>query len=96
MQGLTELPEMGLEFDKPGGRIVEAVAGGTVTQAQVIEFYRRSLPQLGWQRAEGQGGSFVRDKEWLSIDFPPAGPGNQTLVRFRITPWTPAHPSKKQ
>ncbi|HEY9548625.1 MAG TPA: hypothetical protein VIR45_03910 [Kiloniellaceae bacterium] len=36
MPGLKELPDSGLVFDKPGGRIVEAFARGDVTAQAVI------------------------------------------------------------
>src|SRR3546814_17721527 len=39
MPGLKELPDSGLVFDKPGGRIVEAFARGDVTAQAVIAFY---------------------------------------------------------
>ena len=82
MAGLVERPEAALVFDKPGGRIVEAVAEGPVSAAAVERFYRTSLAELGW-RAE-TGFVFHREGERLSIALDSAGP---TLVaRFTITP----------
>lgn len=100
MNGLTERPEMGLLFDTPAGRIAESFAAGKVAPAMVLDFYRHSLPQLGWRPADGQinrqtgAGKvrFIRDNETLEIDFPQTSPQtppvtpDETLIRFRLTP----------
>src|SRR5262245_11203680 len=46
--GLAEDTRSGISFDTAGGRIVEAFARGEVTERQVLDFYRETLPQLGW------------------------------------------------
>src|SRR5919106_2367086 len=51
MPGLEELPDAGVVFDKPAGRIVDAYAQGRVTPASVLDFYGKALPQLGWRAA---------------------------------------------
>lgn len=88
MDALSERPEMQLLFDTPAGRIVESFADGVITQTQVLDFYRRSLPQLGWRPDPKQETRFIRDTETLEIDFPQTLPHatNETLVRFRIAP----------
>jgi hypothetical protein len=82
MPGLKELPESGLVFDKPGGRIVEAFAQGSMTPQSVIAFYDETLPQLGWQR-EGRG-SYLREGERLELDL--GQDTGSTTVHFRLFP----------
>src|SRR5689334_6805677 len=54
MPGLSPVPEQDVVFDKPAGRIVQAVARGPVKPADVSRFYAETVPQLGW-RAVGGG-----------------------------------------
>ena len=82
MPGLREVPGRSLVFDKPGGRLVEAVAEGRVERGQVIAFYTSTLPQLGWLLTGEL--SFIREEESLTIAFEP-GEGPLT-VRFSIRP----------
>ena len=49
MDGLREVAQAGMAFDKPSGRIVEAYAHGAVMIQAVRRFYRETLPQLGWR-----------------------------------------------
>jgi hypothetical protein len=67
MPGLVEDTGKGLSFDSAGGRIVEAYASGTVGEAQVLEFYRETLPQLGWT-VDGRT-QFYRNGERLRIEM---------------------------
>ena len=84
--GLVEDVDAGISFDKPEGRIVEAVARGAVKQADVAAFYRTALPGLGWrQLADGVSGSrWQRGGEILSVDV--IDSGNPLVVRFSIAP----------
>lgn len=82
MQGLTEALESGLVFDKPGGRIVEAVAAGAVSAGEVAAFYETTLPQFGWQR--GKAGTYLRDGEKLKLDIDEAAGG--VTVQFTLAP----------
>ncbi len=89
MPGLEPVPETALRFDKPEGRIIQALARGDLTSGIVRAFYARTLPQLGWRRTGP--GRFVRDTERLVLEFfevrPVAGaePGVVT-VRFTLSP----------
>ncbi|MQX38019.1 hypothetical protein [Roseospira navarrensis] len=89
MAGLREVPERGVVFESPNGRIVETWAVGYVPAERVRAFYRESLPHLGW-RAGDDDLTFRREGEVLTLDFPAAGkdtaPGAALTVRFRITP----------
>ena len=86
MPGLKALPDSGLVFDKPGGRIVEAFAegapGGAVTPQSVIAFYDDTLPQLGWRREAP--GAYLREGERLEIDL--SQDAGQLTVHFRLIP----------
>ena len=84
--GLVEEVGAGISFDKPEGRIVEALARGAVAKTDVAAFYRATLPGLGWKPlADDQAGSrWQRGGEVLSVDI--VDSGNPLLVRFSIAP----------
>jgi hypothetical protein len=82
MPGLKELPDSGLVFDKPGGRIVEAFAEGSMAPQSVAAFYDQTLPQLGWQ-PQGRG-TYRREGERLELDLDHDARG--TTVHFRLFP----------
>ena len=82
MPGLTALPESGLVFDKPGGRIVEAFAEGGMTPQSVLSFYDETLPQLGWQREKL--GAYLREGEQLHLDL--SEDAGRVTVHFRLFP----------
>ncbi|MPZ09159.1 MAG: hypothetical protein GEU89_02985 [Kiloniellaceae bacterium] len=82
MPGLKALPDSGLVFDKPGGRIVEAFAEGAMTRQSVVAFYDETLPQLGWQREAP--GAYLREGERLKLDLSQDARG--ITVHFRLFP----------
>ena len=82
MPGLQEVPDSGLVFDKPEGRIVEAYAVGDTTPQAVTAFYNETLPQLGWRREKS--GAYLREGERLSLEFERATQG--VTVLFRLFP----------
>jgi len=82
MPGLTALPESGLVFDKPAGRIVQAFAEGSMTMQSVMTFYDEALPQLGWQRAGA--GDYLREGERLKLDLSQTAHG--VTVQFQLFP----------
>jgi hypothetical protein len=84
MPALTPVTDAGIEFDTPSGRIVEAYAIGATDRQAVLEFYRKTLPQLGWR--PGAGNAFLRESEYLKIDF--FGPDGEITVRFTVAPAT--------
>ncbi|WP_051340985.1 hypothetical protein [Azospirillum halopraeferens] len=83
MPGLEPTGVEPLVFDKPSGRIVEAVLSGAVAPDAVRTFYARTLPQLGWRRRAD--GHFLREGEELRLEFPKAG-GGRTMVRLVLIP----------
>ena len=82
MPGLAQVPEAGVVFDKPSGRIVEAYAEGAVARAEVAAFYAATLPQLGWRAR--QSNVFLREGERLSLIF--LGGDGELIVRFTLEP----------
>ena len=82
MPGLVEQDGAGLVFDKPEGRIVEAVASGNGTPQAVADYYAKVLPQLGWQRRTD--GSYTRDNERLAIAA--RTDGARITVQFTLSP----------
>jgi hypothetical protein len=84
--GLVEDVDAGINFDKPEGRIVEALARGAVAKTDVAAFYRTALPGLGWKPLAGNqsGSRWQRGGEILSVDI--VDSGNPLVVRFSIAP----------
>lgn len=82
MPGLAEVPGVGLVFDQPSGRIVEAYARGAVSRAAVRAFYLDTLPNLGW-RAKAEA-LFQREGEELRLDI--SGDDGALIVRFTLQP----------
>ncbi len=68
MQGLEEIEDQTISFDKPEGRIIESNAlMRDVTKEQVLNFYQVTLPQFGWGRVSDN--QFFRNGEFLEIGF---------------------------
>lgn len=84
--GLVEDVDAGLNFDKPGGRIVEALARGAIAKSDVAAFYRATLPALGWKPLVDapSGSRWLRGGETLSVDIVEGT--SPVVVRFSITP----------
>lgn len=84
--GLQEDVGAGVYFDKPGGRIVEAVAFGAAGQADAASFYRETLPALGWAFVSGGPGAqhWRRGGENLRIEL--AQKEGQLVVHFSVAP----------
>jgi len=88
MPGLSEDADRSMVFDAPSGRIVETFATGRVGKDQVVDFYARTLPQLGWRADDGA--RFVREGEVLVLEFSGGGPA--LTVRFALSPADGAAP----
>ncbi len=82
MAGLSEDTGSALMFDKPDGRIVEAYASGPVSRQAVTDFYRATLPQLGWRHQDNL--EFTREGEILRIAF--TEHDGTAVVRFTLSP----------
>lgn len=84
MAGLSETGE-GVEFATPEGRLAETVASGAVTQAAVLGFYAKTLPQLGWTPAGDA--RFIREGETLELRI--SQKDGVLSVRFSLAPFDP-------
>jgi|DEB0MinimDraft_10_1074344.scaffolds.fasta_scaffold195799_1 hypothetical protein len=82
MDALTQVAGSSVLFDTPQGRIVQASATGQVERQTVLEFYRDTLPQLGWTLS--QDGIFQREGETLRLEFTETDAALE--VRFLIEP----------
>jgi hypothetical protein len=89
MPGLYELPDAAVVFDKAEGRIVESAAAGEgLSAAQLIDFYEKTLPQLGWEAVSATAGAatYRRGAETLQIR---AEPGEKVMIlHVSLTPST--------
>ena len=79
---LREVPDSGLSFDTPGGRIVEAYARGPGLAATVLRFYAATLPQLGWTMVSQS--HYQRDNETLKLEV--QAEGRHVVVHFVFAP----------
>ena len=87
MAGLAEQTEQALVFEVPGGRVIEVIAIGRASGPSIQQFYRETLPQLGWQplkQDEGQE-TFRREGEVLMLEIT-ADQAGGSRVRFRLNP----------
>jgi hypothetical protein len=83
MPGLKTTEDKDVLFVEPHqGRIAETEASGEVPIDGVYDFYRHSLPHLGWKVIDGR--TFEREGERLQIDA--RASGNVTTVRFTVKP----------
>jgi hypothetical protein len=82
MPGLRVVEDAGTVFDTPAGRIVEGYAAGAVARKSVRDFYRRTLPQLGWNQSGDE--EYRREAEKLTIHFD--GDDGALTVRFTLSP----------
>ncbi len=83
MEGLVEDPDAAIIYDKPEGRIVEAIAHGDVAADDVRAFYGDTLLQLGWQASDDDM-VFTREGEVLTIVID--DDGAVATVSFSLAP----------
>ena len=68
MQGLSEIEDEALQFDKPEGRVSEAIAHiEPRSVSSVLAYYDASLPQFGWSRIAPQ--TFIRQDEKMTLNI---------------------------
>ncbi len=88
MPGLTERPEAAVVFDHATGQVATAVASGPVEPAAIRQFYRRTLPPLGWvpecaARDCAPPDRYRREGQVLELALSPDR--GETAARFLIT-----------
>jgi hypothetical protein len=84
MPGLTPVEEKDVLFTSPTGRIAQTTATGSVDVDSVYQFYKSSLPHLGWKIVDAR--TYERDNERLRIDVSGVNPKATTVVRFSVQP----------
>lgn len=83
MDGLHELPDQTVMFDKAEGRIIESVAAiDSHFDEEVRSYYLKALPQLGWVPHEA--GVYMRGSERLQMNFEQVE--DERFLRVRISP----------
>lgn len=89
MSALRPEPEAMTVFDSPFGRVVENYASGPTSAGTVAQFYRESLPQLGWAAEMSAPNKMVfhREGEDLLMEFTESG--SAVTVRFQLSPTAP-------
>jgi len=86
---MVELEDEALVFDKAEGRVVEsAVYTDKIDENQALGFYKKVLPELGWQAVETQ--RFLRNDEQLIVKWEKVQGGG--IIRFWLSP----KPGQKQ
>ena len=83
--GFVEDTAAGVAFDKPEGRLVEAVARGSGPVAHVTAFYGDTLPALGWHAVGAPSAqTWRREGETVRLMISEAGP--TVTLRFNFAP----------
>jgi hypothetical protein len=82
MPGLSATDEP-VQFDSPGGRIVETPTAGSGSASEVIAFYRETLAELGWQSINSLIYERQGERLTLSVAEPSSG---HVEVRFSLAP----------
>ena len=65
MSDLELLSDETFDFDTEDGRLYFSKAIASVDSKKILDFYRQTLPQLGW--IENEQGNFVREGDVLRI-----------------------------
>ena len=85
INGFKEDLENIVVFETPMGRIIETSALGKGNLQDAIDFYQKSLPQLGWDtRSKTQ---YHKNGEMLKIEVKDKSDAESTIrIFFKITP----------
>lgn len=81
MPHLKQSDESPTVFDTPYGSIIESEAWGPSPDQDILDFYLKTLPQLGWSKQNET--SFQRDAEHLTLNI--TRRDTMTHVLFRIS-----------
>lgn len=82
MAGLSEVTNGSVYFDTPSGRIVEVFAVGDVSSKRLHDYYKETLPSLGWQW-QSQG---VYEREGEFLDITVKMDQETAIVRYSLSP----------
>ena len=101
MEGLKVVDSGGLNFNTPSVRVNVTLLQGAIPPVEVREFYRETLPQLGWlpenlsknplftldaQAADPTKDVYVRDVERLILEFQPSKSMANTELQVELQP----------
>ena len=82
MDGMVESADDWMQFDSPEGHILQTrVQIKGQTKEDVIDFYRETLPAVGWMY-DRSAGYFTRDNDVLTLTF--ERDGNDFFALFEI------------
>lgn len=82
MPGLSATDEP-MQFDSPGGRIIETQTAGRGSASEAIAFYRETLVELGWQSVN----SLIYDRQGERLTLRVIEPASGRVeVRFSLAP----------
>lgn len=84
MDGLVQVEETA-SFDNPSERMVLISAETTLPRGRVLNFYRQSLKNLGWQTKNGR--LFLRGNDTFEIEITPVQ--KKSSIQFRLTQSNP-------
>lgn len=79
MQEMVEDPAAAVVFDTPSGRILQTLVSARGLSWDVLAFYDRVLPPLGWEKTGPA--RYLRDNEILAIALE-----GDRFVRFSLSP----------
>lgn len=83
MDGMTERHDQGFVFDAPEGRVAQSVVlYRGLTPEIIMEFYKNTLPQLGWKARKI--GVFKRGGDQLTVKIDKVD--GQNAVVFDLAP----------
>ena len=85
MEGLEQIPHDSISFGNEESRLVEAIlTSKKIKFKQVAQFYKNTLPQMGWTYQGSRGGKtliFEREGEVIDISEEAANP---LMVRLTV------------
>lgn len=83
LAGMKELEDQSVLFDKAEGRVIESVVLAGGNDARTVEnFYAKTLPALGWEKAAPD--RFLRNDEQLIVKWDKVS--GEPVVRFAVSP----------
>lgn len=83
MEGMAELEDQSFVFDKAEGRVTEtAVFTAASTEKEVMAYYLKVLPELGWTTLSPD--RFLRNGEQLIVKCDKVSGG--VVARFSLSP----------
>ncbi|MTI08932.1 hypothetical protein [Curvivirga aplysinae] len=84
---ISEIAGSEVSFDAPTGRIIQIAASGVESKKNILNFYKATMPQLGWTVRSST--EFTREKEKLSLSL--STENGETLVQFELSPINADH-----